>query len=93
MRRAIVLLAFAAMLAAARGAVGVPPHEDVRVDLFGQPAQQLEVVGRPLGQTLAHNVFVVQRAISLSSGTHIPPLGRLSIDSRGTKAPTSVVVR
>ena len=208
MRRAIVLLAFAAVSAAARAAVAVPPHEDVRVDLFGQPAQRLEVAGRPLGQTLAifrspraaaplpvgpmrplgvvaahlrgspgalltgrtrrvstavgpiylvptvrgwvcvqattfetchrgllrqgvtwsfystedgldvvgiaaddvrsvtlhwarrrrratlaHNVFFVQRTISLTSGTHIPPLGRLSIDFRGTKAPVSVVVR
>lgn len=210
MRRAIVLLTFAAVSAAARAAVAVPPHEDVRVDLFGQPAQRLEVAGRPLGQTLAifrssraaaplpapvgsmrplavvaahlrgspgalltgrtrrvstavgpiylvptvrgwvcvqattfetchrgllqqgvtwsfystedgldvvgiaaddvrsvalhwarrrrqaalaHNVFFVQRTISLTSGTHIPPLGRLSIDFRGTKAPASVVVR
>src|SRR5581483_5064432 len=53
MRGTVLVVALAAVLVVVRGVVAAPPHEEVRVDLFGQPARSLEVAGRPLDGTLA----------------------------------------
>ena len=68
------------------------------LDVVGIAANDVHSVvlhwgGRHRAATLSQNVFFVQRSVSLTAGTHIPPVGRLSIIYNGGSSPASVVVR
>jgi len=68
------------------------------LDVIGVAADDVRSVSLTWGKEhrnarLVHNVFFVNRPLSLTSTQHIPPLGRLVVSYRGTRPSASVRLR
>lgn len=68
------------------------------LDVIGIAANDVRAVDLAWGAStrrarLAHNVFFVHRPLSIASATHLPPLGRLVVTYRGTRASAAVGLR